>query len=102
MPSYSQSLWSTPPDFYQVIADNNLYRPLGWTPLKPKAVFELIATVVKWNGTHKALIRNTKNRKVHYAGVGDKLAPCVILSEIGHHSVGINEHGTSTVYRVEL
>ena len=52
-----------PADYYQVIITNNLFRPLGWTKPKPKPAFELIATVMRRNGVHKALLRSVKERK---------------------------------------
>ena len=100
VPSYSLSLWSTPPDFYQVIIDNDIFRPLGWTKPKPQIGFKLVATLMKSNGTHKALIRDIKTRTLHYAGVGDALATDVILSDISHLSVTLEEHGTATLYRL--
>ena len=39
-----------PPNFYQVIITNNLFRPLGWSKPKSAPAFELIATVIKSNG----------------------------------------------------
>lgn len=45
-------LTTLPPDYYQVIITNNLFRPLGWTPPKSAPAFELIATVMKSDGAH--------------------------------------------------
>lgn len=92
---------TVPPDFYQVIVTNNLFRPLGWTKPKPKPAFELIATVIKQNGEHKALIRNTRNRKLHYVTVGE-LAGEAIVEKIEARRVTLNRNGESTVYRLPL
>lgn len=93
---------TVPPDFYQVIIDNNLFRPLGWTKPKPKPAFELIATIIKSHGKHKALIRNTKTGKLHYAAIGEELTPGVTIAEITRHAVTLDENGTSKVYRLIL
>lgn len=91
-----------PPNFYQVIVDNNLFRPLGWRKPTPAPRFALIATVMRRNGTHKALIRNTRNRKLQYAAIGEALIPGVTITEITRRAVTLNENGTSTVYRLPL
>ena len=75
-----------PPDFYQVIIDNNLFRPLGWRKPTPAPRFALIATVMRQNGLHKALIRNTRNRTLQYAAVGEELIPGVTITEITRHA----------------
>ena len=91
-----------PADFYQVIITNNLFRPLGWTKPKPMPPFELIATVMKANSRlHKALIRNTRNRKLYYVTVGE-LAGEAIVEKIETHSVTLNHVGESKVYRLPL
>ena len=94
-------LTALPPDYYQVIITNNLFRPLGWTKPKVLPVFELIATVMKSNGSHKALIRNTMNRKVYYVAVGDELEKGMTVEKIESRSVTVTESGNPTVYRLK-
>ena len=50
---------------------------------------------------HKALIRNTRNRKVYYVAVGDKLEAGVTVEKIESRSVTVNENGKLTVYRLK-
>lgn len=100
--NHSLSARLVPPDFYQVIIDNNLFRPLGWTKPKSNPAFELIATVIKQNGKHKALIRNTKTRKVYYVAVGTELSAGVAVEKIESQSVTLKENGKSKVYRLPL
>lgn len=33
-------------DFYRTIIDNNLFRPLGWTPPRPVSPYRLVGTLV--------------------------------------------------------
>ena len=33
-------------DFYRTIIDNNLFRPLGWTPPRPVSPYQLVGTLV--------------------------------------------------------
>ena len=96
------TLYATPPpDYYQVIITNNLFRPLGWTPPKSPPAFELIATVIKQNGKHKALLRNTRNRKVYYVAVGEELEAGVTVEKIESRSVTVAESGKSNIYRLK-
>jgi len=86
-----------PPGFYDVIVTNNLFRPLGWTPPKSAPAFELIATVMKSDGNHKALIRNTGTRQVYYSPIGE-LAAGTFIKKIEPRRVTLNQNGISTVY----
>lgn len=74
---------------------------MGWTKPVPAPGFELVATVLKSNSAHKALIRNTSTRTLQYVSVGVELAPGVILSEISPRRVTLNEGGESRVYSLE-
>ena len=95
-------LTALPPDYYQVIITNNLFRPLGWTKPKPPPAFELIATVMKTNSRrHKALIRNTRNRQLYYVAVGE-LAGEAIVEKIEAHRVTLTRNGESKVYLLPL
>ena len=55
-------------DFYKVIVENNLFRPLGYKRRKfSRPPFELIATIIYVKaGKNKALIRSNRTRKVYY------------------------------------
>ena len=86
-----------PPDFYQVIVTNNLFRPLGWTRPVPPPAFELIATVMESNGTHKALIRRTATRQVNYVAVGELVGEALV-EKINRRSVTLNTDGEQKVY----
>ena len=95
------SFRALPPDYYQVIITNNLFRPLGWIPPKSSPAFELIATVMRPNGSHKALLRNTGNRKVYYAAVGDELEAGTAVQKIESRSVTVNQNGKPDIYRLK-
>ena len=56
---------------------------------------------MKTNGQHTALIRNTRNRKLYYAVVGE-LAGEEIVEKIEAHRVTLNRNGESEVYRLPL
>ncbi len=87
------------PQFYKVIIDNNLFRPLGYRRAKPGPPFELIATVVdrNWGGS-KALIRSNADWQVYYVGVGEEFAGAKV-EMIEPLKVKVFHHGKSQEFR---
>ena len=87
------------PQFYKVVIDNNLFRPLGYRRAKPGPPFELIATVVdrNWGGS-KALIRSNADRQVYYVGVGEEFAGAKV-EMIEPLKVKVFHHGKSQEFR---
>ena len=62
-------------NFYKVIVDNNLFRPLGYKKSKSDPAFQLIATLIdREKGESKALIQSNKDRKIHYVRIGEAFA----------------------------
>ena len=61
-------------EYYKVITNNNLFRPLGWKPPNLTPKFELIGT---WIGTNKdirvAYVRNIRTNQIYRLGIGDTI-----------------------------
>ena len=70
---------STQNDFayYQVITDNNLFRPLGWTKPDPTPRFELIGTIVGEDFARAYVNRIGRNRLL-VVSAGDSLGNDVV------------------------
>ena len=71
LPSYSGG-----EEYYDVIASNNLFRPLGWVKPKRKPVFTLISTVIKDNDKYAILSDKRNNYKIVRVGdflLGEKI-----------------------------
>ena len=66
--------------YYQVITDNNLFRPLGWTKPDPTPRFELIGTIVGKDFARAYVSRIGRNRLL-VVSVGDNIGSDII-SEI--------------------
>lgn len=87
------------PQFYKVITENNLFRPLGYREAKPGPPFELIATVVNHESAgSKALIRSNADRQVYYVGVGEEFAGAKV-EFIEPLKVTVFHHGKSQEFR---
>ena len=61
------------PDFYRVIVDYSLFRPLGWRPPNNSPRYELISTKIPTVGEAKALIKEARSNQTYYVGLGDQL-----------------------------
>ena len=68
---------STPLSYYQIIIDNNIFRPLGYTPPVQRPVYELIGTMT---GTHqKAVILEKRYNRLVAIKVGEKLGDATLI-----------------------
>ena len=66
-------------DFYRVIVENNLFRPLGWRKPNRDPEYALIAT---WIGTQgpvsKALVMERKSNQLYYVARGEKVGDAIV------------------------
>ena len=66
-------------DFYRVIVENNLFRPLGWRKPNREPEYALIAT---WIGTQglvaKALVMERKSSQLYYVAKGEKVGDAIV------------------------
>ena len=84
---------STPVSYYQTIIDNNIFRPLGYTPPVQRPQYELIGTIT---GTHqKAFILDKLSQKLYTVRVGDKIGNGELI-DIFPKRVTLNKDGVTT------
>ena len=62
-------------DFYRTIIDNNLFRPLGWTPPRPKEPYRLLGTIVSPDADTppQAILQTTIGNTTRIVTTGEKL-----------------------------
>lgn len=86
-------------DFYRTIIDNNLFRPLGWTPPRPVSPYRLLGTLVSgatdgvW--VSKAIIAVGGEARV--VEIGDSLDAETKVLGIDRHSVLLETAGKEQV-----
>ena len=86
-------------DFYRTIIDNNLFRPLGWTPPRPVSPYRLLGTLVSgatdgvW--VSKAII--AVQGEVRVVEIGDSLDSETKVLGIDRHSVLLETSGKEQV-----
>lgn len=65
--------------FYRMIIDNNLFRPLGWTPPNNEPAYSLVGTAVNANGTiSQATLLEKRSNRYHFVTVGTKLGDMTV------------------------
>ena len=65
--------------FYQVITENNIFRPLGWTPPKEEPEYTLIGTAIGTLGTNsEAFVVERRSNQFFVVSVGDEIGDAVV------------------------
>ena len=68
-------------EYYKVIVDNNLFRPLGWRPPNNKPRYALIGTWISSNSMiAKALILEQRSNQTYYVSIGEKVGEATVES----------------------
>ena len=66
-------------DFYRVIIENNLFRPLGWQRPNRNPEYALVATWIGTRGTvAKALVMERKSSQLYYVARGEKVGDAIV------------------------
>ena len=88
--------------FYRTIIDNNLFRPLGWTPPRPIEPYRLIGTVLARdrNRPLQAIIKTTAGNQTHIVTTGETLDTQTRVTEIQHKQVTLETNGQPRTLRL--
>ena len=99
----------TPPVFdtetyYQTIIDNNLFRPLGWTPPRPVEPYRLLGTILPTDEKipPQAIIQvSTAGNKTHIVSIGDILDADTKIVDIQPKQVVLDRAGQQTTLKLD-
>ena len=82
-------------DFYRTIIDNNLFRPLGWTPPRPKEPYRLLGTIIPTDAKtpSRAIIQNTVENQTYIVTIGDALDTNTHVTDIQTKHVTLKKNG---------
>ena len=82
-------------DFYRTIVDNNLFRPLGWRPPRPRESYRLIGTFIPRDGEtpSKAILQTIRTHRTHVLKIGDKLDVDTTVTDIQKKHVMLERNG---------
>ena len=88
-------------DFYRVIIENNLFRPLGWERPNRNPEYALIAT---WVGTQgavaKALVIERKSNQLYYVARGEKVGDAIV-EKIAANQVSLKDSNEIVTLKAE-
>ncbi|MCY3739813.1 MAG: hypothetical protein OXH00_02200 [Candidatus Poribacteria bacterium] len=81
--------------FYRTIIDNNLFRPLGWSPARPKESFRLLGTRIPTDGKTppQAIIQAIQGNKTYMFTTGDTLSKDTTITNIQSKQVTLEKSG---------
>ena len=98
----SDTLRNSP--FHRTIIDNNLFRPLGWTPPRPKEPYRLIGTILPRdeNTPPKAIIETTAGNKTYSVTIGENLDPHTEVVDIQPKQVTISTDGKQRTLKLPI
>lgn len=77
-------------DFYHIIVDNNLFRPLGWKPPNEEPEYRLIGTAIGINS--EAFVVENRSNQFYVVSVGDEIGDAVI-KEIEEKRITLDKNG---------
>ena len=82
-------------DFYRTIVDNNLFRPLGWRPPRPREPYRLIGTLLPTNGNtpKRAILQRTTMGSTDTVTIGDTLDADTTVVDIQPKQVTLEKNG---------
>ena len=88
-------------DFYRVIVENNLFRPLGWQKPNREPQYTLIATLIESEGnTARAFLMDRKSNQSYYVAIGEKVGDAIV-KDIKSNQVTLNKVGNTVTIRAE-
>ncbi len=80
-------------DYYQIIVDNNIFRPLGWKPPNKEPEYTLLGTSFDPSGNRsEAFVLEERSNQFHTVSVGDKIGDAII-KEIAKKTVSLYKNG---------
>ena len=86
-------------DFYSVIVDNNLFRPLGWKPPNKEPEYIYIGTRTDSNGTvAQAYVVEGRSNQFYVAQIGDKVGDAVV-KDIKEKEIILEKKGETITLR---
>lgn len=88
--------------FYRTIIDNNIFRPLGWTPPRPIEPYRLIGTLLPRdaNTPPTAIIETTAGNRRHIVTIGETLDSETEVVSIESKSVVLASGGVRRTLRL--
>ena len=91
--------------FYRTIIDNNLFRPLGWTPPRRKEPYRLIGTILPRSETHtppQAILQSTAGEQTYIVSIGEKIDASTEVISIEGKQVTLSTNGQQRTLHLSI
>ena len=91
----SPAVFEVSETYYRTIIENNLFRPLGWTPPRPIEPYRLIGTILPRaaNTPPRAILQSTTGQKTYIVSIGEKIDALTSLVSIQGKQVVLSTNG---------
>ena len=89
-------------EFYRTIVDNNLFRPLGWRPPRPREPYRLLGTFIPTaaDTPKQAILQTTAGERRHTVTIGERLDTDTTVVDIQPKQVTLQRDGRKTTLRL--
>ena len=90
--------------YYRTIIENNLFRPLGWTPPRPKEPYRLLGTILPTDDSTppKTIIESTAGDRTYIVTTGEPLDASTEVVEIKPKQVTLETDGQPRTLRLSI
>ncbi len=86
-------------DYYSVIVNNNIFRPLGWRPPKREPEYGFVGTRVAEDASKSVgYVSERRSNRFHTVGIGDKIGDAVV-TEIKDKKILLDKNGETITLR---
>ncbi len=86
-------------DYYSVIVNNNIFRPLGWRPQKREPEYGFIGTRVAEDASKSVgYVEERRSNRTHTVGIGDKIGDAVV-TDIRDKEILLDKDGEKITLR---
>ena len=87
-------------DYYSVIVNNNIFRPLGWRPPKKEPEYAFVGTRVAEDASKSVgYVEERRSNKTHTVGIGDKIGDAVV-TDIKDKEILLDKDGEKITLRI--
>ena len=90
--------------FYCTIIDNNLFRPLGWTPPRPIEPYRLLGTILPHDAhtPPKAILQTTAGNQTYIVTTGEQIDASTEVVSIDGKAVVLSTEGQQRTLRLAI
>lgn len=100
----SPTVFEVSETYYRTIIENDLFRPLGWTPPRPIEPYRLIGTILPRaaNTPPRAILQSTTGQKTYIVSIGEKIDASTEVVSIQGKQVVLSTNGQQRTLHLSI